>query len=152
MMYDENDDAGAHGPVASLKWTENVLNSAGIPESKLLGGIGSFGYDWSIESSQPAVTVGFWDLRDIAAAGNAQIVWGELSQNPYMTYNKDNIKHVVWFLDGTTFFNQTKAAFDKGASGIALWRLGGEDPAVWKVIKDVKNRQSSEINIADKRF
>ena len=151
MMYDENDDAGAPGPVASLKWSENVLNSAGIPENKLLGGIGSYGYDWSIGSSQPAVTVGFGDLTDIAAAGNAQIVWGEISQNPYMTYNKDNIKHLVWFLDGTTFFNQAKTALDKGASGIALWRLGGEDPAVWKVIKDVKNKQSSEINIADKK-
>jgi peptidoglycan-N-acetylglucosamine deacetylase len=149
LMYDENSDDGTPGPVASLKWSEGVLNSAGIPAEKLLGGVGSYGYDWTIGSSQPAVTVGFVDLMDIAVAGNAKIVWDDKSQNPYMTYKKDNIDHLVWFLDGTTFFNQVKAAFDKGAYGIALWRLGGEDPSVWKVIKDVKNKQSSENNSAE---
>lgn len=153
MMYDENYIAGTPGPVASLKWSEGVLNSTAIPKEKLLGGIGSYGYDWIKGSSQPAVTVDFGDLKDIAAAGNAQIVWGELSQNPYMTYKKDNINHVVWFLDGTTFFNQAKTSLDKGASGIALWKLGGEDPSVWKVIKDVENIQSEDSisAIADKQ-
>jgi peptidoglycan-N-acetylglucosamine deacetylase len=151
MMYDENSDVGTPGPVASLKWSQDVLNSAGIPANKLLGGVGSYGYDWSVGSSQPAATVGFGDLVDIAAAGNSQIVWGDISQNPYMTYKKDNINHLVWFLDGTTFFNQVKVAFDKGASGIALWRLGGEDPSVWKVIKDVKNKQGSGTNSAESK-
>jgi len=152
MEYDEHTGEGAPGSVASLSWSENALKSANIPAGKLLGGIGSFGYDWTAGSTDPAETIGFSELMDDAISENAQISWDANSQNPNMTYKKDNIVHQVWYLDGTTFFNQVKATFDKGASGIALWRLGDEDPSIWKVIKNVKNlknNQSSTANVTD---
>ncbi len=39
----------------------------------------------------------------------------------------------VWFLDGVTAYNQIGAALASRPAGLALWRLGTEDPSVWAV-------------------
>ncbi len=139
MAYDENYAGGTPGPVASLNWSKSVLNSADIPADKLLGGIGTYGYDWSIGSKDIAVDLGFEEVMQYASAEGVEVNWDDDSQNPYLTYKKDNIDHEVWFLDGTTFYNQVKATYDIGAAGIAIWRLGYEDRTIWKLLKDSKN-------------
>jgi poly-beta-1,6 N-acetyl-D-glucosamine synthase len=78
-----------------------------------------------------------------ASAEGVEVNWDEDSQNPYLTYKKDNIDHVVWFLDGITFYNQVKATYDADAAGIAIWSLGDEDPTIWKLLKDSKNADES---------
>src|SRR5262249_28568261 len=43
--------------------------------------------------------------------------------------------HEAWFLDAVTAFNQARVAASAGARGVGVWRLGAEDPAVWRVIR-----------------
>src|SRR6202011_874077 len=55
--------------------------------------------------------------------------------NPTFEYDDDDgTKHVVWFLDGTTLFNDIKTVDPLRVRGYALWRLGAEDPSVWSVL------------------
>lgn len=54
----------------------------------------------------------------------------------------DNNKvHEIWFLDSATFYNQLKMSAEAGAQGIALWRLGSEDPSVWDILKGHKTEE-----------
>ena len=41
--------------------------------------------------------------------------------------------HEIWFLDAVTAYNELKAAKPYNVGGFALWRLGSEDPSLWKV-------------------
>ena len=50
--------------------------------------------------------------------------------NPTFAYDDDDgRKHVVWFLDAATFFNEIKVTDAYRPPGYALWRMGAEDPA-----------------------
>lgn len=143
MTYDQHYGDSEPGPIASLKWSSEALNSADIPANKLIGGVGDYGYDWKVNSKEPADSVGYTDIIGYTGAGNIKINWDKDSQNPYLCYKKDGVDHIVWFLDGTTFYNQVKASLDRGSAGVAIWKLGGEDPTIWNVIKNIKNPQES---------
>ena len=43
-------------------------------------------------------------------------------------------EHSVWFLDVVSFLNELHAVRDQKAGGIAIYRLGTEDPAIWDAI------------------
>ena len=53
---------------------------------------------------------------------------------PHFTYDESGVLHSVWFLDAVTFRNQYAAALSKKVGGVALYRLGQEDAAIWTVI------------------
>src|SRR5213078_877784 len=57
------------------------------------------------------------------------------SLNPTFQYdNYDSgkpVSHTVWMLDAVSAFNQVAVTNSFGARGVALWRLGSEDPSLW---------------------
>ena len=55
----------------------------------------------------------------------------DLSATPTMMATK----HIVWFLDAATFFNEVKVGDDYRPRGYALWRMGAEDPGVWSFMR-----------------
>lgn len=136
MLYDEHGQYSEPGPIASNAWFRCFVDSLDIPERKLIAGLGSYGYDWVEKSDQPADVLTFGNLVEMVNQGNLQIQWDTVSGNPYVRYVDGNKRHIVWFLDGATFYNQLKTALDSGASGVAIWRLGSEDPSIWSILKN----------------
>lgn len=132
MMYDENFQTP--GPIASSLWYQE--NLARIPKDKLVVSLGSYGYDWDWESSEPGKVVSFENVMRLADKANLQIQWDDMSKTPYMRYMDKDKLHELWFLDGVTFYNQLKMASAAGVKGVALWRLGTEDPAVWDILEN----------------
>src|SRR4029078_4740630 len=58
------------------------------------------------------------------------------SLNPTFDYADEHGQvHHVWFLDGVTAYNKGRDVTDLGAAGLALWRLGSEDPSAWNVFE-----------------
>jgi peptidoglycan-N-acetylglucosamine deacetylase len=100
--------------------------------------LGSFGYDWEENSHQPADTVAFGDIMDLGIGTNLQIQWNKQIGNPYVRYKRNGKSHVVWFLDAASFYNQMRQAIDHGSRGIAVWRLGSEDPSIWNYLNKPK--------------
>jgi len=143
MAYDEHYDTGEPGPIASLNWSSESLIFQDIPPNKLIGGVGDYGYDWTVNSKKPAEALNYSDIIADVGLGNISIKWDKESQNPYISYKKDGVDHIAWFLDGTTFYNQVKANLDRGSAGVAIWKLGGEDPTIWNVIKNINNLHHS---------
>ncbi|MEH7180516.1 glycosyltransferase [Neobacillus vireti] len=134
MAYDEN--VNNPGTIASSSWFKEILSK--LPKEKLIVALGNYGYDWEWESQQPGEVVSFDDVTRLAEKANLNIQWDDMSHTPYLKYMENNKVHEIWFLDSATFYNQLKMSVEAGAQGIALWRLGSEDPSIWDILKGHK--------------
>jgi peptidoglycan-N-acetylglucosamine deacetylase len=136
MVYDEHYQSGTPGPVASQDWFEKQLErlSQKLPAEKTVIGFGGYGYDWVI-GDRGSTEVTFGDVIAAAGQNRARIEWDKDAQNPVLRYRRGAEQHEVWFLDAVTAVNQFAAIGDTGFRGMALWRLGAEDPGVWTVLK-----------------
>jgi len=131
MMYDEN--FINPGPIASASWFEENIST--ISKDKLIVSLGNYGYDWDWEKKQGGKAVSFEEVMRLANKADLEIQWDDMSKNPYIRYKDNNKSHELWFLDSVTFYNQWKKTISSGAQGVALWRLGTEDPSIWDVVK-----------------
>ncbi len=133
MAYDEHWPAGSAGPIAGLDWFERVLRRRlrEIPADRMIIALGNYAYDWM--PGTPAVERTFEEAVLTAKESEGVIHYDPASLNPMFTYADDDDKvHQVWMLDATTLFNQLDVAGNLGAKGVALWRLGSEDPSIWR--------------------
>ena len=140
MLYDEHFGPGDPGPVASQSWYE--MNARQVtkwitPEKSILA-LGTYGYHWDDGAGKLAGReLTFQDAMYLAKTNNALVQFDSVSLNPYLTWSDpDSTDHVVWFLDGTTAWNQARVGLQFGVAGAAMWRLGSEDPSLWKVISN----------------
>ena len=136
MVYDEHFSAGAPGPVASLPWLRQQLQEVldVLPPEKTVIGLGNFGYDWTLGSTRGAVEVGFSDVISRANQYHGSIDWHPGLKNPLLHYSKAGVNHEVWFLDAVTALNSLAEVHRQGFAGVSFWRLGAEDPGLWKVL------------------
>ena len=128
----ENSSMQTPGAAAGQGWFEDRLRLliAAIPRSKLIMSIGSFCQDTDLAGRSETFSVQqCWDQLRIT---DARFLFDGGSLNGAFTYNDGKgLPHQAWLLDAATAFNQTKAALATAPAGIALWRLGLEDPGVW---------------------
>ncbi|MGM0875576.1 MAG: glycosyltransferase [Bacillota bacterium] len=148
MMYDEN--YINPGPIASSSWYEENLSK--VPKDKLITGLGNYGYDWDWETQQGGKAVSFEEIMRMAEKANLKVQWDDMSKNPYIRYKDKNKAHELWFLDSATFYNQWKIANSNGIKGVALWRLGTEDPSVWDVVKGHKTNELLTVKNGDTTY
>jgi cellulose synthase/poly-beta-1,6-N-acetylglucosamine synthase-like glycosyltransferase/peptidoglycan/xylan/chitin deacetylase (PgdA/CDA1 family)/spore germination protein YaaH len=135
MAYDEHDNTGEAGSIASQSWFEENLDNRMrvLSPSRTIIGIGNYGYDWT--EGHPGDAMTFEDAAVAARDSQAQIVFDDQTNNPHFSYMEDdNTKHDVWFLDAVTAFNQIHAADVYEPAGYALWKIGSEDPSLWSVM------------------
>ncbi|HMG32364.1 MAG TPA: glycosyltransferase [Blastocatellia bacterium] len=141
MAYDQHYAGSDPGPVAAVDWFEDVLRmrQADVPLSKTIVAIGNYGYDWSEGSKEPQIQT-FQDAVKEALESSSpdepiEIKLDPASLNPkfeWSEWDDDNERrHTVWLLDAVSAFNQTVVARSMGVRGLALWRLGSEDPSLW---------------------
>ncbi len=135
MAYDEHWADGTPGPIASLPWFARVLHARqrDIPADKMIVAIGNYAYDWG-PPGQPAEERTFEEAVLIAKESEGRLQLDRASLNPTFAYADDNDRrHHVWLLDAVTAFNQLVTLRSVQPRGVALWRLGSEDPALWQV-------------------
>ncbi len=131
--YDEHSEDAEPGPLAGQGWLELKLNERfkDIDPKKLIVGIGSYGVDWAGLGHGREISVQeAWELLEESGA-TFRFDVGAL--NPTFGYvdDTDKVQHDVWYLDGVTGYNQIAAALAMRPGGLALWRLGTEDPSIW---------------------
>ena len=135
MVYDEHYQSGGPGPIASQGWFQRQIDRLGriAPPGKIVIGMGNYGYDWTIGGSGSAEAK-FGEIMAQAAASHTPVNWDGRVGNPVHRYQAGGQKHEVWFLDAVTALNEARSVADAGFRGVAVWRLGAEDPDFWKVI------------------
>ncbi len=137
MVYDEHYQSGTPGPVASIDWFDEQIDRLAkiLPPSKTVIGIGNYGYDWII-GGRGSTEAGYSDVIAAALQNKASVIWEKDTENPVLRYTREGKQHEVWFLDAVTALNQAGDVSDAGFRGLALWRLGAEDPGLWTVLKE----------------
>lgn len=134
-LYYETGEEDPPGPIASQSWFNdwlNVLVDHADPTQWVIG-IATFGYDWP-EGEDPSA-ISFSDaMARAASAGVTNVTNPPPFYGPSFTYQLQKVSHKVWFMDATTFYMQQKAILQQGVGGLAVDRLGTEDPAIWQVM------------------
>ncbi len=136
MLHDENGEEDPPGPIASQPWVEEwlgVLLKYGTPAQWVVA-LGSYGYDWP--QGGTAEPVGFLDIMTRAQSQLPDAVATQAPlYSPHFSYSEDGVTRQIWFLDAATFRNQAEPVRRQGCGGIALYRLGTEDPGIWSVLQ-----------------
>jgi cellulose synthase/poly-beta-1,6-N-acetylglucosamine synthase-like glycosyltransferase/spore germination protein YaaH/peptidoglycan/xylan/chitin deacetylase (PgdA/CDA1 family) len=143
MAYDEHygGTGGQPGPPASEDWFEKTLEKDmdQLNAAHTVVALGDYGYDWKLDAKGHAVsgdTEVFNDATQTASDSDAQVSLDDDALNPTYAYVADDgSKHVVWFLDAATLFNEIKVGDEYRPRGYALWRMGAEDPGVWRFMR-----------------
>lgn len=133
MVYDEHYQTSKPGPVASEDWFQDQLDNLAkvLPAEKTVIGFGNYGYDWIIGTRDGGVEVTYSDVISAAEANHTAVAWNKDEENPVLRYKAGKDQHEIWFLDAVTALNQMHDVADEGFRGVALWRLGAEDPGLW---------------------
>ena len=135
-LCDETGDDEPAGPIASQDWFEGWLKVIAEYDcaDRWIAILGSYGYDWT-EGKRRAEEISFRDAMSRASFAGVQTVESAApSFNPLFSYQEPGGNHTVCFLDAITFLNQLRAIKTAGFGGIALQRLGLEDPQIWDVL------------------
>ena len=141
MNYDAHYPGGAPGAIAGQDWFMKNLTEAlkVIPREKIICAIGNYGYDWTTDKKgKPGIAkdhnVNVPEAWLEARDSEADIDFDSDMLNPHFTYlDGDNKRHDILYLDAVTALNQMRGARELGISTFALWRLGSEDRALWKI-------------------
>lgn len=130
MAYDEHYRTGPPGPVASLGWVEQVVRFAvaRIPPRKVLLGIPVYGYEWADGAEGRGLTHAQAMAR--LTRYGAVLRWHPVHKVPYFVAGSRQ----VWFENRYSIGYKLQLVARYGLGGIAIWRLGQEDPGVWEVI------------------
>ena len=143
MTYDEHWLTSPPGPIASVAWVRDVLNYAvqAIPDKeKVLLGVAGYGYDWPASGGM-ARMLKAWEALQLAASKGATLRWDDVAQAPYFEYMEGGQRRVVYFEDARSARYKLELIRSRGVGGMALWRLGFEDPALWPVVAEVLGGQ-----------
>jgi spore germination protein len=139
MAYDYSTAASPPGPIAPLSWVDQVLELATeeVPLDRIALGLPTYGYDWS--SQGPAAAVQWTDVQAISEARGASPQWNDDVSSPSLRYPDDQGGgHVVWYEDAASLETKLDLAQRHGIGRVVLWRLGGEDPAIWPILRSAQ--------------
>lgn len=134
MTYDEHYSGGPAGPVASYPWVEKVINYTmqSFPAYKIVLGLAGYGYDWGWRSGK---AVHYNAIQKLIKSHKAAPKWHSTYKVPYFTYRSWGVTHQVWYENAHSTAAKMQLVRKYALKGVAVWRLGYEDPNIWKVIK-----------------
>ncbi|MBL0241626.1 MAG: glycosyltransferase [Chloracidobacterium sp.] len=149
MAYDQHWSTGGAGPIAGQDWFESILKKrmAELSPAQTIICFGNYGYNWT-KNEKEGEDISF--QQSLLAAKESldsptEIKFDPTSKNPYFSYSEDDGKeHTIWFLDAATAYNELRSAQPYKVAGFALWRLGSEDPSLWKVFGSGERHASAE--------
>jgi spore germination protein len=136
MTYDEHYLNGRPGPVASYPWVEKVIKYATsqVPSNKILLGIATYGYEWGPNGGTRALTHS--QVSSLLSNNKLQATWNPQLQVPHFTYKKNGQTYQVWFENSHSARIKLHLINQYNLKGIAIWRLGFEDPELWQRINE----------------
>jgi cellulose synthase/poly-beta-1,6-N-acetylglucosamine synthase-like glycosyltransferase/peptidoglycan/xylan/chitin deacetylase (PgdA/CDA1 family)/spore germination protein YaaH len=156
MNYDQHWLTSPPGPIAAQDWFVRNLESttALVPREKLVVAIAGYAYDWTEprrgDTSPTAAAASFQEAAVTAADSGATVQFDPETLNPHFSYGDEKGRtHQVWMTDAVTAFNQVRATDAAGVKGTALWRLGSEDPSLWRFWGEHRVESLDPVRLAE---
>ncbi len=132
MAYDQCWATSTPGPIAGNDWLAQSLSArlADVKPGQVILALGAYGYDWPQGGVGAVVSAA--QAQALAQTKHATVVRRAPDGNPHFAYQgADGRAHQVWWLDAAAFRAQSAVAASRKVRGVAIWRLGLEDPALW---------------------
>jgi spore germination protein YaaH len=133
MAYDEHWSTSEPGPIASMKWCEEVARYAlgVIGPDKLIMGLPFYGRSWG--SFTPNKAYLFKDI--LALRKEHQIEQIEREEGiPYFRYEAP-IGMTVYYEDDYSLASRLEMYRRLGVRAAGFWRVGQESPGIWGLLK-----------------
>ena len=142
MAYDQHTGGTDPGPIAGLPWVRRTLAAAtkAIPPEKLLLGVAGFGYAWPGQG--PARDLTFTDARTLAESPGSTTEYDPVEQE-WRVRAADGTQ--AWYSDARSTTARAALVAEEHLAGIALWRLGAEDPAALPALPFPARRSSGVL-------
>ncbi|TGE36498.1 glycosyl hydrolase family 18 [Desulfosporosinus fructosivorans] len=133
MTYDEHGLGTTQGPVASEGWVERVIKFAvgKIPKEKIVMGLPVYSFDWG--SNKPTLPdyLSYTQTVERAKKHGVEIILDPSAKVPQFIYTANGVRHEVYFENIASLRAKMDSALKHKLHGVAIWRLGMEDPAIW---------------------
>ncbi|HEX2778148.1 MAG TPA: hypothetical protein VHM30_01540 [Gemmatimonadaceae bacterium] len=130
MLYDQHWAGSEPGPIADRVWARTWLGvrvrEAGA--DRLVAGLPTYGYSW--RTGKQGETVGFGEARRAVQRAGTRLTRDETSG--WLRGSAGGA--TVWVSDARVVARLAADARALGVTRVALWRLGLEDPALWKAL------------------
>lgn len=137
MGYDEHYNGSEAGSVSSLEYVrggiERTLND--VPKEKVINGVPFYTRIWTEgESGVTSSALGIADARKWIQDNNVELYWQqELGQYYGETESSEGLK-MVWMEEEDSLKLKMDVIKENDLAGVACWKLGLEDAAVWESI------------------
>lgn len=147
MTYDEHGLGTTQGPIASHAWVNKVIAYAvsKIPKEKIVMGLPVYSFDWGSNKPTMPDYLSFAQSMERAKTHGVQVGFDEEHKVPNFAYTANGVRHEVYFENSKSLQPKMEYAKEHKLHGVAIWRLGMEDPAIWdslvKTYGTNKNKQ-----------
>jgi spore germination protein len=133
MAYDEHWSGSSPGSIASLAWCSKVASYAvpKIGKDKTVMGLPFYGRSWV--DTNHAKAYKHSSITQLVTDKKVDSLFRE-DEIPYFTYQETVNVH-VFFEDAYSILSRLSLYKASSVVGISFWRLGQEDPDVWKYMK-----------------
>jgi spore germination protein len=147
MTYDQHTHRTPPGPVAGIPWMEAVIRFVlpGVPASKISLGLPFYSYRWqpAYQNNQAHAWGRSLDYKEaigIAERYGAHWQWDEQEKVLYAFYSNEGLNEYLYLEDARSFAAKMTLVGKYQFRGISVWRLGHEDPEVWKQLQQYRSR------------
>lgn len=154
LSQGETSPVDAPGPLASQDWyaTELTRWFGEVPADKLVIGISNLAMDWDAGAAV-GTPISVISALHRAQQYGAQPLLDPTSLNTHFAYQDTrSSQHTVWMLDGVSAFNHLQALLPYTPHGVALQRLGLEDPSVWALLGNMNNLAANSVSNIDASY
>jgi spore germination protein YaaH len=106
-----------------------------MPAGKIVAAISVFGFDFNLSTGRNTYATHEM-AADLSKQHNAEIIFDQDTLTPMFSYtDEQGDAHEVWFENSESIIAKMRLAWQQGISGVALWRLGMEDPGLWPSVR-----------------
>ena len=143
MGYDEHwHGSGDVGSVASIEYVRNGIETmvGDVPSQKVMNGLPLYTILWrttGTEVTDDYVTM--VNQANMLAQMGMKTVWDDETCQNYGEHVSGDTTYQIWIEDLESIQVKLNVMQNYNLGGVAVWRLGYEDPAIWDVISGYTN-------------
>ena len=133
MTYDEHGLGTTQGPIASQAWVNRVIAFAvgKIPKEKIVMGLPVYSFDWGSNKPTLPAYISFAQTMDQAKKHGVEVLYDDNGGVPHYAYTAAGVRHEVYLENSRSLATKLQYAKNHNLHGVAIWRLGMEDPSMW---------------------
>jgi spore germination protein YaaH len=132
MLYDQHWSGSEPGPIADPAWVRSSLAlrvaEAGGP-GRIVAALPAYGYRW--QKGKPTESVSFEQATRMASADRTPL---ERDRSSRFLRSRGGGNSEIWVSDADLLAALVKESQALGVNRFAIWRLGQEDPAIWRSV------------------